>query len=82
MLAIGTCTLKYVLKHLVCAELMPDLWPRHPQDMAVRWHAEFLSPGQEFASDETAFLRAFASAWTKLMNADRFRGPAGSVCPK
>ncbi len=28
----------------------------------------------------SVFLSEFASAWTKLANADRFSGPAISVC--
>jgi catalase (peroxidase I) len=35
---------------------------------------------KEYAADNAKFLKAFAAAWTKLMNADRFKGPAGSVC--
>ena len=42
---------------------------------------QLLAISQEFASDEQAFLSEFEGAWTKMMNADRFRGPDGSVCP-
>lgn len=35
---------------------------------------------QEFAADNKRFLKVFAYAWTKLMNADRFDGPRGNLC--
>ena len=35
---------------------------------------------QDFASDNNYFLTTFASAWTKLMVADRFMGPTGNQC--
>jgi catalase (peroxidase I) len=35
---------------------------------------------QEYASDNGAFLHAFAGAWAKLMNADRFDGPVRNAC--
>ena len=42
---------------------------------------ELLAVAQEYAADEGLFLTNYARAWTKMMNADRFKGPAGSVCP-
>ena len=35
---------------------------------------------REFAASEAALYKAFASAWTYLMTADRFEGPTGNVC--
>lgn len=43
-------------------------------DGDLRAHVEL------FARDDAAFKAAFASAWTKLMNADRFDGPTANVC--
>jgi catalase (peroxidase I) len=35
---------------------------------------------QEYSFDNSAFLADFASAWQKLMNADRFDGPTRNLC--
>ena len=35
---------------------------------------------EEYASDEALFLQEFTDTWVKLMNIDRFDGPAGSLC--
>jgi catalase (peroxidase I) len=51
-----------------------------PSDLALKYAPDFLAIAQEFAADSQAFQAAFASAWTKLMNADRFDGPGGNVC--
>ncbi|KAG2448406.1 hypothetical protein HYH02_006298 [Chlamydomonas schloesseri] len=51
-----------------------------PTDLAIKWDAEMLAIAQEFATDNKAFLQTFASAWSGLMNADRFDGPDGNVC--
>jgi catalase (peroxidase I) len=32
------------------------------------------------AASDKEYSEAFAAAWTKLMNADRFDGPLGNVC--
>jgi len=42
--------------------------------------AEYLAVVQEFAADEDMWLSTLTSAWTKLMNADRFDGPTRNVC--
>mmetsp|Transcript_24497 Transcript_24497/g.64636 ORF Transcript_24497/g.64636 Transcript_24497/m.64636 type:complete len:704 (-) Transcript_24497:138-2249(-) len=49
-------------------------------DLLFRYDAELLAIAQGYASDNGLFLRDFAAAWTKLMNADRFKGPTGNVC--
>ncbi len=57
----------------VCAQWQsPDGATMLPTDMALRVDPEYLAIVQEFASDNNAFIRAFAGAWTKMMNADRF----------
>lgn len=53
-----------------------------PLDMVLRWEPSLSAVAQEYASDNRAFLAEFASAWTKMMNADRFDGPVGNVCDK
>jgi len=49
-------------------------------DLLLRWDAQWLAIAQEYASDEALFLDEFGAAWTKLMNADRYSGPAASAC--
>eukprot|EP00798_Chlamydomonas_sp_ICE-L_P003930 gene3930-14006_t len=52
-----------------------------PDDIAVKYdYDNFLPIAQMYASDETKFLNDFSLAWTKMMNADRFKGPVGSEC--
>jgi catalase (peroxidase I) len=49
-------------------------------DMLLRADGELAAIVQDYATDEGRFLNDFALAWTKLVNADRFKGPASSVC--
>ena len=49
-------------------------------DLALTLDPELLSIVMEYAADNELFLKEFGRAWTKLMNADRFSGPAGNVC--
>jgi len=49
-------------------------------DLNLRWDASYLAVAQEFAADNQLFLKEFASAWTKVMNSDRFAGPDGNLC--
>lgn len=49
-------------------------------DLALVWDPEYKAISQRFASDNAAFLEEFGSAWTQLMNADRFDGRTGNVC--
>jgi hypothetical protein len=51
-----------------------------PADLAIREHGPWKSIAEEFAADNAKFVQHFAAAWTKVMNADRFKGPAGSLC--
>lgn len=51
-----------------------------PADVAIKEHAPWKAIAEEFAADNAKFLQHFAAAWTKVMNADRFKGPAGSLC--
>lgn len=51
-------------------------------DLALRFDPEFSAAAQDYASDNELFLRDFAAAWTRIMNADRFDGPTGNVCDK
>ena len=37
---------------------------------------------QVFAENEEVFEHVFAKAWTKIMNADRYAGPAANICSK
>lgn len=49
-------------------------------DLALVWDPEFKAQSVLYAQSEDLFLEEFGSAWTTLMNADRFDGPTGSVC--
>jgi catalase-peroxidase len=51
-----------------------------PEDLAIRDDPELVKIAKGYAEDGAAFLKAFSAAWTKLVNADRFDGPAGNVC--
>jgi hypothetical protein len=49
-------------------------------DLAIKQHEPWKSIAEGYAACNAKFLRDFAAAWTKVMNADRFRGPSGSEC--
>merc|ERR1712087_682720 len=49
-------------------------------DMLIRGDPDLALFAQEFIDDEDEFLRTFGEAWTTVMNADRFDGPAGNLC--
>jgi catalase (peroxidase I) len=51
-----------------------------PEDLALIFDPEYLAIVQEYASNNEIFLNEFASAWTRLVQADRFAGPFGNVC--
>lgn len=53
-----------------------------PSDEGIRTTPEFAAAAREFAANELRFLQALAAAWVRIMNADRFDGPAGNVCDK
>merc|ERR1712241_378681 len=41
---------------------------------------EFRAAAQDFATEPKVLAQEFAAAWTKVMNADRYDGPAGNLC--
>jgi catalase (peroxidase I) len=49
-------------------------------DFLLTLEPSFRAAAQDFAADDDMFLEEFASAWTKIMNADRFDGPTGNLC--
>ncbi|KAG1653874.1 hypothetical protein FOA52_003824 [Chlamydomonas sp. UWO 241] len=49
-------------------------------DLVILYNTTWRAVAQEFAADDAKFKSTFASAWSKLMNADRFKGPAGNLC--
>jgi len=49
-------------------------------DLMFKTDAELSSAAKLYVDDNDRFLTDFASAWTKLSNADRFDGPAGNIC--
>lgn len=51
-----------------------------PADLAIKLHPAWKAIAEQYASDDATFAADFAAAWTKVVNADRFKGPAGSVC--
>jgi catalase (peroxidase I) len=51
-----------------------------PLDLGIKWDTTYLAIAQDFAADNDMFLMEFASAWTKVMNIDRFDGPTGNLC--
>jgi catalase (peroxidase I) len=53
-----------------------------PADLGITWDTNTLAIAQDFASDSDLFMSEFVSAWTKLMNIDRFDGPTGNVCDR
>lgn len=50
-------------------------------DLQLKFDAELMAISQNYAADNTLFLKTFTAAWTKLANSDRFNGPTGSLCP-
>lgn len=53
-----------------------------PYDMAIRRDPKLAAIAKEYAADNNLFLKEYAAAWNKAMNADRFDGPIGNVCSK
>jgi hypothetical protein len=49
-------------------------------DLAIKQDASWKAIAEGYAADDRKFLKHFSAAWTKMMNADRFKGPAGSEC--
>ncbi|CAE8595797.1 unnamed protein product [Polarella glacialis] len=51
-------------------------------DLMFKFDPVLAAITQEYASDNGLFLEDFAQAWTKVMDADRFKGPRGNVCAR
>lgn len=49
-----------------------------PEDLVIKHDQTAIV--QEFASNKAKWLTEFGRAWTKMMVADRFKGPAGNEC--
>ena len=49
-------------------------------DLALVWDPVFKAQVVRYAENNELFLDEFASAWTTLMNADRFDGPFNNLC--
>jgi len=50
-------------------------------DLMFKFDPELQAIAQDFAADNEMFLSEVVAAWTKISNADRFKGPTGNVCP-
>jgi catalase (peroxidase I) len=51
-----------------------------PAGLAIKMDPTLAGIAREYAGNNDAFLRDFAAAWTRAMNADRFQGPLGNEC--
>jgi catalase (peroxidase I) len=51
-----------------------------PSDFAIKSTPGFADHARSFANDNMMWLEVFARTWVKVMNADRFDGPAVNVC--
>lgn len=49
-------------------------------DLLLKFDAPMRAIVDEFAADASLFEAEFVAAWVKVMNADRFDGPAGNLC--
>lgn len=49
-------------------------------DMVIASEGDLLHIAQQYATDSTMFEEDFVNAWMKLMNIDRFDGPADNLC--
>lgn len=49
-------------------------------DLAILKDPQLKAIAKGYADDNAKFLDAFKGAWTKIMQADRFKGPVDSVC--
>ena len=49
-------------------------------DLLVKWDAPLYSIAMDFAASPALYRAEYRAAWTKLMNADRFDGPASNLC--
>lgn len=62
----------------LCCILVPRYMTS--EDMVIRNDPELAAIAKQYAADFELFVQDFAAAWTKVMNADRFRGPTGNEC--
>jgi catalase (peroxidase I) len=53
-----------------------------PGDVVIKNDPALAAIAKSYASDNSKFLKEYAAAWKKVMDADRFQGPAGNVCDK
>jgi catalase-peroxidase len=51
-----------------------------PADLAIKGDVTLAGIAREYAGSNDRFLKDFAAAWTRAMNADRFKGPLGNEC--
>jgi hypothetical protein len=51
-----------------------------PEDMVIRNDPELSAIAKQYVMNNEIFLQDFSAAWTKIMNADRFKGPTGNEC--
>jgi catalase (peroxidase I) len=51
-----------------------------PADLAIKGDTTLAGIAREYVGSNDRFLQDFAAAWTKAMNADRFKGPLGNEC--
>merc|ERR1712146_588320 len=49
-------------------------------DLALLWDPTFKAIAQEYASDPDALDKDFASAWSRLIDLDRFQAPPKGAC--
>lgn len=50
------------------------------EDLALRWEPSLRTIAEQYASNNTLFLRDFAWSWNKLVTNDRFKGPNDNLC--
>lgn len=51
-----------------------------PADLQILWDPSAKNQAQIYAADAAELLARFQSGWVKMMNADRYNGPTGSLC--
>jgi hypothetical protein len=51
-----------------------------PEDLVIKNDPKLAAIAREYALDNGKWLAEFGRAWTKLMTADRFTGPASNAC--
>eukprot|EP00775_Hariotina_reticulata_P003692 gene3692-3952_t len=51
-----------------------------PSDLVIKNDPALAAIAKSYAADNAKFLKTFAVAWRRAMEADRFKGPAGNLC--